>query len=97
MTRDECERHRERCDEYFERTIRDLRDEIERRDGDRRADHKALIEWMVRVEKKVDTLPRELQDVTDRRFDRIIHLLIGLILSITGAGGVAYIGGMGGF
>lgn len=107
VTREECERHRHRCDDHLDRTVRDiraeiaqkgedLRVEIERRDSERKADHQTLISWMVRVESKVNGLPREFQDAIDKRFERIFQLLVGLILSILVAGVLAYLGIRGG-
>lgn len=92
VTREECERYRARCNEHIDRIIRDLKTEIERRDSERREDHKALTEWMVRVESKVNDLPAKFQDAVDKKFERIFQLLVGLVLSIILAGILAYLG-----
>ena len=100
VLRPECDRHRQTIESKIDRQVRDLRTdllaEVERRDGERKDDYRTLVEWMVRVEAKVNSLPEAFQAAVDRKFDRLFQGIAGIILSIVVAGVLAYLGFKGG-
>lgn len=85
ITREDCLQHRQA-----------IREEMIRRDSDRKGDLQELRAWMVRVEASVKALPREFEDVQDKKFDRLYQAIGLLILTVASAAILAWIGLPGG-